>query len=153
MSVGPHAIGIGKPKTKISHVLFATDFSPESKAALPWAISIAEENEAKLTLLHVVEEPKADELVHPDDLMALANEQIRKLVPEEAKPWCAPEYKVELGPVSETILDVAAHRHADLIVMGIHRPSGFPGADEHLPIRTAHRVVSNAECPVLIVHG
>ena len=152
-TVGPHAITIGKPYERFSRILFATDFSHESKAALKYAISLAEEYQAHLTLLHVVEEEKPGEIVLPADLTAAAEQEIRTLVPEEAKDWCVPEYKVAVGPVAETILDIAAHDHADLIVMGMNQPSAFPGADEHLSIRTAHKVVSHAECPVLTVRG
>jgi nucleotide-binding universal stress UspA family protein len=35
----------------------------------------------------------------------------------------------------------------------VHRPSGFPGAATHLPMATAHKVVTHAECPVLTVRG
>ena len=153
MTVGPHAISIGKPYEWFSRILFATDFSHESKAALKYAISLAEECQAHLTLLHVVEEEKAGEVVLPADLTAVAEQQMRTLVPQEAKDWCVAEYKVAVGPVAETILQIGARQHADLIVMGIHQPSAFPGADEHLPIRTAHKVVSQAECPALTVRG
>jgi len=47
----------------------------------------------------------------------------------------------------------AAQREADLIVLGVRRPSGVPRAATHLPIATEHRIVSQAQCPVLTVRG
>ena len=35
-------------EAKFGHILFATDFSPESLAALPYAVSLAEEDEAQV---------------------------------------------------------------------------------------------------------
>ena len=53
----------------------------------------------------------------------------------------------------ETLEQVAKQKKADLIVLGVRQPSGFPGAATHLPIAIAHQVVSRAECPVLTVRG
>ena len=54
---------------------------------------------------------------------------------------------------AERILEVAKERNANLIVLGIRRSGGFPGAVTHLPFATAHKVVSHATCPVLTVRG
>ena len=53
MTVGPFARSESCRDGRFARVLFATDFTPESLAAAPYAISLAEENEAKLTLLYV----------------------------------------------------------------------------------------------------
>jgi nucleotide-binding universal stress UspA family protein len=74
-------------------------------------------------------------------------------VPPEVELWCAATYCVERGDAAEKILDVARTRKADLIVMGVHRPGGVPGAASHLEIATAHKVVAEARCPVLTVRG
>jgi nucleotide-binding universal stress UspA family protein len=78
---------------------------------------------------------------------------LHNLVPSEAELWCVPEYVIERGEVAETILNVAAQSKADLIVLAVRKPSGFPGAATHLPIAIAHKVVSRASCPVLTVRG
>ena len=44
-------------------------------------------------------------------------------------------------------------KKANLIVLGVRQRSGFPGAATHLPMATAHQVVSRAERPVLTVRG
>jgi nucleotide-binding universal stress UspA family protein len=153
LSVGPHSSAGSKPNGEFFRILFATDFSPESIAAAPFAISLAQEYQAYLTLLHVVEEPKANELVRPAELTTSSEHLLRNLVPADAELWCVPHYVVECGDVSEKILDVAIRSKADLIVLGVSQPSGFPGAATHLPIAIAHKVVSHAPCPVLTVRG
>jgi len=153
LTVGPHSSVGSKPNGEFSHILFATDFSPESIAAAPFAISLAQEYQAYLTLLHVVEEPKANEFVRPAELTTSSEHLLRNLVPADAELWCVPQFVVARGDISEKILDVATRSKADLIVLGVKQPSGFPGAATHLPIAVAHRVVSQAPCPVLTVRG
>jgi len=153
LTVGPHSLSGPKEGGEFSHILFATDFSPESLAAAPYAVSLAEEYEAHITLLHVIAEPKAGDLVRPPELEASSMHLLRKLIPAEAELWCVPKFAVERGAPAEKILDVAARSKADLIVLGVRQPSGFPGAATHLPIAVAHDVISQAVCPVLTVRG
>ena len=153
LTVSPHSSRGSKPNGEFLHILFATDFTPESIAAAPFAISLAQEYQAYLTLLHVVEEPKANELVQPSDLTTSSAQLLRNLVPADAELWCVPEYVVERGNAGEKILDVATRSKADLIVLGVRQAGGFPGAATHLPIAIAHKVVSRAPCPVLTVRG
>lgn len=153
LTVGPHSHGESKPAGEFCRILFATDFSPESLAAAPYAISLAQEYQSYLTLLHVIEDPKADELVRPSDLLAASTQLLHDLVPADGELWCVPEYVVDRGVTTEKILEVAARSKADLIVLGVRQSSGFPGAATHLPIAIAHKVVSHATCPVLTVRG
>jgi nucleotide-binding universal stress UspA family protein len=74
------------------------------------------------------------------------------MVPEDAALWCEPKYVVLTGPVRERIIEAAAERKADLIVMGAH-PTEHLGAATHLPASIAHKVVAEAFCPVLTVRG
>ena len=153
LTVGPHAPSEPKQGEEFSRILYASDFSPESVAAAPYAISLAQEYQAYLTLLHVIEEPKVEELVHPSDLVAASTQLLRNLVPADAELWCAPEYVVERGITVNKILEVAAAHKADLIVLGMRKPSSSPRAATHLPITNAHKIVSQAACPVLTVRG
>jgi len=153
LTVGPHAPSEPNRGGEFTHILLATDFSPQSVAAAPYAISLAQECQAYLTLLHVIEEPKAGDSVRPAELVASTEQLLGNLVPPEAELWCVPQYVVERGVAAEKILEVAAQSKADLIVLGVRQPSGFPGAATHLPIAVAHKVVSRAACPVLTVRG
>ncbi len=42
---------------QISNILFPTDFSETASKAMPYAIAIAKQTGAKLTLMHSIEEP------------------------------------------------------------------------------------------------
>jgi nucleotide-binding universal stress UspA family protein len=152
LTIGPHSHA--KPQRgEFTEILYATDFSPASAGAAAFAVSLAQEFQARLTLLHVIAEEKPGDLVHAAELVESAGRLLRKFVPPEAEMWCEPHFAVERGPAAETILEVAKQRKADLIVLGVRCPSGFPGAATHLPVATAHKIVAHAECPVLTVRG
>ncbi len=153
LSVGPHTPAEPARNGEFSHILYATSFGTETPAAAAYAISVAQEFQARLTLLHVLEDPRVGDLVVPQDLFESSKTRLEHLLPPEAEMWCVSEFCVEQGDVAERILDVAKRRKADLIVLGVHRPTGVPGAATHLPIATAHKVVSQAHCPVLTVSG
>lgn len=152
LTVGPHVVLPEKSVAEFNHVLFATDFSDESLAGLPYAISLAQEHQAHLSLLHVLEEPGAGTV----DLEANAGflrQRLQELIPRDAELWCHPEYFVEFGPPQERILEFAAERDVDLIVVGIRPPHGSLGGSTHLGHRTAQHLVAHADCPVLTVRG
>src|SRR5262252_5103177 len=150
LTVGPHS---DPGRANIREILFATDFASEAPAAAAYAVSLAQEFQARLTMLHVVPEPKPGELVSWSDVRDSSTQLLRKLVPDEAEAWCKPEYFVERGDASERILDLANLREVDLIVLGAQPERGVPGAATHLPIATAHKVVAHAKCPVLTVRS
>lgn len=129
-------------------ILYATDFSPHSVAAASYAFSLAQEFRARLTLLQVIEEYGEHLQDRPGPIDA-ALRKLEGLEPEGADLRWAPEPMVEFGPPAERILQIAAEREADLIVLGA-RPEHIDAAT-HLPWATAHRVVAHANCPVLTV--
>jgi len=151
LTVGPHSHEIKGGEKELQEVLYATDFSPESQAAAPHAISIALALQVHLNLLHVVEEPKVEELVHPTEVMPSDERLLRSLIPEDAKFWREPRCFVERGVPAERILEVAGRIPASLIVLGVRKATGLPGAAEHLGNSVAHKVVTDAMCPVLTV--
>ena len=160
LTVGPQACHEAGRRGRMASILFATDFGAASLAAAPIAVSLAEEYQAKLTLLHVKERRGAGQMEMPCDGAEACEQRLRGLVAEEAKMWCEPHFVVDCGAGDragaawERILGQAQAREADLIVMGVHEPEGvFPGADTHLEIATVHGVVAHARMPVLTVRG
>jgi nucleotide-binding universal stress UspA family protein len=170
LTVGPQACHEAGRRGKMASILFATDFGKGSLAAAPIAVSLAEEYQAKLTLLHVKEKrgdgAMAGEAAGPCDAAGACEQRLRGLVTEEAKLWCEPHFVVdcgagERGPTQsggaawERILGQAEARDADLIVMGVHQVESFPAevAASHLEIATVHGVVAHARMPVLTVRG
>jgi nucleotide-binding universal stress UspA family protein len=152
LTVGPYTPGVPVRGGLITDIVYATDLRPESEATAKWALALAEEHQARLTLLHVVTEPKVGDLVGLPQVEAGAMHQLRALVPPEAELWCKPRFVVRQGDPAKTILDVAAEQRADMIVLGLHNVKGALGAT-HIPTAVAHKVVSHAECPVLTVRG
>lgn len=133
----------------VRQIVYATDFSPESLAAAPFATSLAQEFQSKLTLLHVIERCKDKD--HQAETIDLALQRLEKLVTEEAPLWCSPRPTVQIGPPADGILHEAQDTRADLIVLGVRARSGNLGAATHLPWAIAHRVIAEAHCPVLTI--
>jgi nucleotide-binding universal stress UspA family protein len=153
LTVGPHISSDTKRRLEMKEILCAVDFSPASLAAVPYAVSLAEENQARLTLLHVVGEEKTGELVHPEHYTDSTLRQLHKLVPPDAEAWCEPKYLVKRGPAADQILETAIAIGADLIVLGVRGAANHIGAMTHLLRPTSHRILVQAECPVLTVRA
>ena len=151
LTVGPNAPVMFATNGRPHNILYATDLSAEGHLTAYYAISLAQEFQANLILTHAVSNPAAGDLVNAAQLENHYREALRRLVPPEAEPWCNVDYVIKQGEAADAILEVARERHVDLIVMGVHPEKGFPGAATHLPIATAHKVVTHAHCPVLTV--
>jgi nucleotide-binding universal stress UspA family protein len=150
LTVGPHVNLWSDEYAKMREILYATDLTVDFPMAAPYAVSLAQENQAHLVLLHVIEDPKVGDLVKSPEVVDFKQRKLQQLVSEQAGSWCDPTYIVEQGAAAEKILDVAKRRHTDLIVLGA-RPA--KGLATHLNIGTVHKVVSQAQCPVLTVRG
>lgn len=154
LTIGPDVRTRAHNDARFRRVLFATDFSPHSLAAWPYAVSLAQENQARLVLLHVVPEEKISEAAVLGEIpKGSPLSRLNALLPKEADLWCRPESVVEYGDAATRILEEARNRGADLIVLGVRDVSGHLGAATHLGRARAHRVVAHAPCPVLTVRG
>jgi nucleotide-binding universal stress UspA family protein len=154
LTIGPDVRTGAHKDARFHRVLFATDFSPEASAAWPYAVSLAQENQARLLLLHVIAEGKisgAETLGEIPTGSPLS--RLNALLPKEAELWCRPEAVVEYGDAAARILESAKERNVDLIVLGVKNAAGHLGAATHLGRTTAHKVVAHAPCPVLTVRG
>jgi len=153
LSVGPNISCEPDTEAKFHHILFATNFSRESLAALPYAISFAEENEAAFTVLHFVEQPTRG--AHAMTKQCLLG-RLEELIAADTDLLCHPECRVEFGELftspAQGILDVAERREVDLIVLGVRAAHGSLGLITHLSTTTA-QVLTHARCPVLTVRG
>ncbi len=145
LTVGPSVSGEPDSIVDLHEILFATDFSAESLAALPYAISLAQEDNARLYVLHVAGNPseRAAE--------ALLKSRLRNLVSPDVNLSCEPKVLVEYGPPAQKILEIAEELATDLIVLGVKRTPVHFEASTHIPLATAYKVVSQAICPVLTV--
>ena len=143
-------------------ILCGIDFSDCSLRALEYALSLAQETDAVLTLAHVFE---TDASMPPDwrtsfqpaavreALVALERERCLRLAhvaPANATGSCTIETVMACGPSARELLRLANERDADVIVLGVR---GRNAADLLLFGSTANRVVRRAVCPVLVVNG
>jgi nucleotide-binding universal stress UspA family protein len=139
-------------------ILCPIDFSDRSLDALAYAINLAEEADARLTLLHVVElprvlseEPTAVDVDIPrihEAAAAEARRRLHGLIPEQASTYCTVETAVVEGRAYREILRHASEERSDLIVMGVH---GRGVLDLLVFGSTTHHVIRVSTCPVLIV--
>ncbi|MGB0035785.1 MAG: universal stress protein [Candidatus Acidiferrales bacterium] len=153
LTIGPAVRSSVHTGAHFHRVLFATDFSPESLAAAPYAVSLAKENRTRLLLITVMRKPQQrnnDEKVF-EMSVAEAIHHLYSVIPEDAKLDFPVEVAVEYGEAADRIVEVAKERGADLIVLGVRDAAGRMGAATHLERATAHKVVAHASCPVLTV--
>lgn len=145
ITVGPQAFS--GFENLFNTIVFATDFSEESKLALPYATSLAQEFHANLIVLHVA--PKVERLVrdraHVENYLV---NQLKNLVPQSRFPWCSVSHVVTFGDPAQEIPEAARDRKADLIVLGLQGAVRFTS---HLPERLSYRVLCEAPCPVMSV--
>jgi len=111
----------------IGNVLVPVDFSPPSRLAVDYAVSLARKFRARLTLMHVVESPSA--FAHP---FKAESARIDKAHREQAlrmlSALLAPEDQDDLdlgiviksGDIKDEILSTIAEQQADMTVMGTH---------------------------------
>ncbi|HYK40269.1 MAG TPA: universal stress protein [Candidatus Eremiobacteraceae bacterium] len=152
LTVGPH-VAVGTPREmKFRRILYATDFSETTPLAVAYAIGLAHEHAAHLTLLHVIDHLKAGELVTPHELETAALNRLNLFVEHEPGLAFPPKIMVAHGAPADKILDIAKKEGAELIVLGVRRNSGTLRAT-HLPAAIAHRVISEAACPVLTIRA
>jgi nucleotide-binding universal stress UspA family protein len=143
-------------------ILCPLDFSDSSMHALNYAMSLAQEADGRLTVLHVmqydleVEAPEVYETVIADRRLSVADyrrrceeyslERLKAAVPETVGAYCSVEVLLGTGKPYREILRVAADEQTDLIVMGVQ---GRGAADLMFFGSTTQHVVRQAACPVL----
>ena len=130
-------------------ILYATDFSPESLYALPYAVSFAQEFGGLLTVLHVATGVAPDSDIRMK-LGEFFTDELHALLPPEHLPWAKVHYQVKFGPAVEGILEAAEEHSAGLVVMGVRGTGSLQSATPRFG-STAQWVVSLANAPVLTV--
>lgn len=147
LTIGPLASEYGNRHVGLRKLLCATDFTPESLAAAPFALSFAQAHHANLTLLNVMESPKTA------GTLESTRRVLQALVPEDVQLESPPKFVIRHGDVADKILEVAREIRADLIVLGVRSAEGRIGIATHIARPIAHRVLIQAPCPVLTVRG
>jgi len=132
----------------IKHVLFATDLSDNSEIGA-WAVSIAENYDSDITVLHVTDFVMGGvSHLYKDSLLQGLDLEMRKLVPSDASQKCNIATRVEFGIPFRVILAIAEQEKFDLIVLGTH---GKGALERTLLGSTAEKVLRGAPSPVLAI--
>jgi len=144
-----------KPAEKVSHILVPIDFSKYATVALANAKELAAFYDAKLQLLHVIEET-----VHPafyatgrlsifellPDIRDKSQQAMADLMQTTEGPSVPFDTAVVEGRASHDIVEFAAQSGSDLIVISTH---GLTGLEHLLLGSVAEKVARMAPCPVL----
>jgi len=130
-------------------LLVATDFSTRSDRALRRAVLLAKDIDARMRLVHVVDNDQPLRIVKAERLAAseILDEQARSIVSRDGLDC---EALIVEGDPFEGITSAADDFRADLVIIGPHRRQAlkdvFVGT-------TAERVVRSSRCPVLMANG
>jgi nucleotide-binding universal stress UspA family protein len=146
----PHAhdsMGLGRP---LERILVPTDFSPASTRALDQAVLLANEFDARLTILHVID------ICTPSKPGESAATLMKRLWDDSFRRMAALAHSLIVRVDARTMFEeglpweeiAIKSRDADLVVLGeTHRRSRW----NFMSHRTVERVIQHAACPVLLV--
>jgi nucleotide-binding universal stress UspA family protein len=142
-----------------THFLVPVDFSPCSDETLAYAITLATQLQARLTLLHVLPElalgvveappsalPALVRYLH--DLEAKVQQELDAHLTQVQEAGLQGDIVLVHGMPPQGILDTARDQHVDLIIMGTH---GRTRAHQMLIGSVAQQVVPRAACPILLL--
>lgn len=158
--VVPPILGEQARGLPFKRIIFATDFSGASAAAMPLARYESMTSEAELIVVHAVERLFAPELLYapgvpmPSDAEGIQaryetglQRRLEEVVRQIALPNCHSKLLERTFSVSNSIVSFADTIAADLIVMGTHGS----GPRANLIGAVAERVLRHTERPILIV--
>ena len=140
-------------KVDLKRVLVGYDFSDYAELALKYGLSIAQEHQAELHLLHVlpplsVNEPEiAWYPIKGESAYHAAALRLQRVVPADVHLWCSVTTAVAEGNPYREILNYAEKKEIDLISVGAHG-AGF--GMRALFGSNVDRVLRQAPCPVLV---
>jgi nucleotide-binding universal stress UspA family protein len=145
----------------LKKIIVAVDFSICSQIALRHAVQLAEQVDAEITAMHVVEFPR---LVVPHEVILVgetqepievfsrrrASEELAALLDGIAPGAQRLEGKVAVGNVRDELLQEASAGRYDLLVTGTHGHTGW----SHLLLGSVgEQLVRRAPCPVLTIRS
>ena len=148
LTIGPN---LHRPRriNEVRHVLAPCDLTPRSHPAVQYACALAAAHNSPLTVLHVIEHANEGMRLDPERIKQGIREELGGIVGRHADGLDV-RYRIEIGRVASTILNVAFESEADLIVLGVRPSSGL--LDRFMwPI--AYELVREAACPVLTIRG
>lgn len=140
------------------HLLVPVDFSDDADQALAYAIELAQNLRARITLVHVIHltplamgDIGATTLVpYLEDMERTAQEYIQAALERVHRAGLEGDSVLVQGLPFQAIIETARDQNVDLVVMGTH---GRTGLTHVLMGSVAEKVVRLAPCPVLVTRG
>jgi nucleotide-binding universal stress UspA family protein len=145
-----------RPTITVKNVLFATDFSATSNAALPYAAAICRRFGATLHAAHVLSDASLLMMTGGVDYVSMstiyedAHDEAKGKLEELSAHLEGIEHRnyVRHGQVWKSLAGIVDENQIDLIVVGTHGRSGF---GKLLLGSVAEDILRHAPCPVLTV--
>lgn len=138
----------------IEGIMVAVDFSKEAILAAKFAVSMAQEYQTKLYLLHVYDPlPQYNYLTTDfhENRMKKLREELSQFFPQRVKDSIDVELVLEKGhPVHHSIVEKAKELGVDVIVVGT---KGRTGLAHVLVGSVAEHVIRYAPCPVFVIRN
>ena len=142
----------------ITHILVATDLSPEAMSCIPAVAQLARSVDARITLLHVLEtfeavphgSPLAPPLGPPENARAMEAARARL---EQRRASFGSDIRIDLelvagGDPAKAIAGYADAHDVDLVAMTTHGRTGF----KRLALGSvAEAVIRQSRVPVLVL--
>jgi len=136
-------------------ILVAVDASPAAMRAVECARKLAKLTGASVILVHAY--PKTPDYLGEPNLSAMierhiekANDLLEPLAASLEEDGVKTIVEILQGPPADAILNVAATRKVDLIVMGAR---GLGSLGSLLLGSVSQKVMAHAECPVMVVRA
>jgi nucleotide-binding universal stress UspA family protein len=132
---------------RLTRIVYCTDFSSNSEQARAYAISLAAEYGAELSLLHMTS--SATDLASAETIIAERTEKLDKRISENERKNLNVRSTIRFGKPYEEIVRHATEAQTGLIIMTAR---GGDAVDRAVFGSTTYRVIQLGPCPVLAVH-
>jgi nucleotide-binding universal stress UspA family protein len=150
--IGPEAAIEPEAEVHLSRILYATNFSRQSRRAMDYAYALAKAYEAELLVMHVAENILKEPLANRMTAGEFSRMRLLESDLLENARGVEPEFLVAFGMPEERILQTAKQRGIQLIVVGVPG-STHPGLSSHLPGPLAWDLAAHSPCPVLAIRS
>ncbi len=144
-----------KSPFRLKRILVPVDFSDCAKKALQYAIPMAKQHDASLTLLYVLPTQYAvgefgglDYASLEVELRVSGEKELAQLAVDEVRGEVPTNTILRSGPPALEIIEAARELPADLIIISTH---GYTGLKHVMLGSVVEHVVQKAPCPVLVV--
>jgi nucleotide-binding universal stress UspA family protein len=141
---------------RFKRILIGCDFSSDSNLAFQYGLSFAQEYEAEVHLVHVLEPPVYKDWPKAEDakeivrkgLLEQLTAKLEAMVPTEALNWCKPKTVLLSGQPHVELIKYADAQGIDLIVLGV---TGHGLVESFFVGSTTERIMRRSPCAILSV--